>query len=63
MAIKPEDIRKAKKFLENKKLSIKDVKPREFAQVSQNMNLNFENLLKLLVKKVTNGTPNTSDKK
>ena len=50
MAIKPEDIRKAKKFLENKKLSIKDVKPREFAQVSQNMNLNFESLLKLLVK-------------
>ena len=32
MAIKPEEIRKAKKFLENKKLSIKTVKPRIFAK-------------------------------
>ena len=34
MAVKPEEIRKAKKFLENKKLSIKTVKPRIFAQIN-----------------------------
>ena len=31
MSIKAEEIRQAKKFLENKKLSIKKVKPRLFA--------------------------------
>jgi hypothetical protein len=38
MAIKNELIRQAKKFLENKNLSIKCIKPRLFAKVSQDMN-------------------------
>jgi hypothetical protein len=35
MSIKAEIIRQAKKYLENKNLSIKVVKPRLFAKVSQ----------------------------
>ena len=42
MAVKADEIRKAKKFLENKKLSIKTVKPRIFAQVANKANVNFE---------------------
>jgi hypothetical protein len=34
MAIKPEEIRQAKKFLENKKISIKKVKPHLLAIAS-----------------------------
>jgi hypothetical protein len=35
MAVKPDQIRQAKKFLENKKISIKKVKPHLFAQLLQ----------------------------
>ena len=41
MAVKPEEIRKAKKFLENKNLSISIIKPRLFAQASNELNKNF----------------------
>ena len=41
MGVKAEEIRQAKKFLENKKLSIKKVKPRLFAIVAKELNLKF----------------------
>ena len=60
MAIKPEAIRKAKKFLENKKISIKKVKPLLLAKVSSDLEVSFSDLTNT-IKKVLNGTPNTSD--
>jgi len=42
MAAKPESIRQAKKFLENKKISIKKVKPHLFAIASNGLRKNFE---------------------
>ena len=62
MAVKAEEIRKAKKFLENKKLSIKTVKTRIFAQVANKENVNFEKLLNVIMKEV-NGKINNSNKK
>ena len=62
MAIKPEKIRQAKKFLENKKISIKTVKPHLFAIASNTLKKNFEETLDFF-KKGNNGTPNTSDQK
>ena len=61
MAVKPKEIRKAKKFLENKKLSIKTVKPRIFAQVASKANVPFEKLLNVIMKEV-NGKISNSDK-
>ena len=43
--ITAEEIRQAKKFLENKKFSIKDVKPRLFAIVAKELKLKFTDLL------------------
>ena len=63
MAVKAETIRQAKKYLENKNLSIKVVKPRLFAKVSQDMNKNFDDLLDVISQKVTDGEASTSDKK
>ena len=63
MAIKNEVIRQAKKFLENKNLSIKCIKPRLFAKVSQDMNKSFDDLLNVISQKVTDGTTSSSDKK
>jgi len=63
MAIKNEVVRQAKKFLENKNLSIKCIKPRLFAKVSQDMNKSFDDLLNVISQKVTNGTTSSSDKK
>jgi len=60
MAIKPEAIRQAKKFLENKKISIKKVKPLLLAKVSSDLEVSFSDLTNT-IKKVLNGTPNTSD--
>ncbi len=60
MAIKPETIRQAKKFLENKKISIKKVKPLLLAKVSSDLEVSFLDLTNT-IKKVLNGTPNTSD--
>jgi len=63
MAIKPEIIRQAKKFLENKNLSIKVIKPKLFAKVSEEMNKNFDDLFSVIKEKVDNGAADTSDKK
>ena len=62
MAIKPEEIRQAKKFLENKKISIKKVKPRMFAQASDDLGHSFDELYNKLQKDV-NGTIDSSDQK
>tara|TARA_R100000664_G_C2623982_1_gene56684 strand:+ start:188 stop:391 length:204 start_codon:yes stop_codon:yes gene_type:complete len=61
MAIKPESIRQAKKFLENKKISIKKVKPILLAKVSSDLEVSFNDLTNT-IKKVLNGTANTSNK-
>jgi len=61
MAIKPEAIRQAKKFLENKKISIKKVKPLLLAKVSSDLEVSFSELTNT-IKKVLNGTSITSDK-
>jgi len=63
MSVSAEEIRQAKKFLENKNLSIKCIKPRLFAKVSQDMNKSFDDLLNVISQKVTNGTTSSSDKK
>ncbi len=61
MAVSGEEIRQAKKFLENKNVSIKKVKPRLFAQASDDLGHTFDQLY-IKLKKVVNGTPDTSDK-
>jgi len=61
VAIKPETIRQAKKFLENKKISIKKVKPILLAKVSADLEVSFNDLTNT-IKKVLNGTANSSDK-
>ncbi len=60
MGIKAEEIRQAKKFLENKKISIKKVKPLLLAKVSSDLKVSFSQLTDT-IKKVLNGTPNRSD--
>tara|TARA_R110000803_G_scaffold114057_1_gene182515 strand:- start:329 stop:511 length:183 start_codon:yes stop_codon:yes gene_type:complete len=60
MAVKPEQIRQAKKFLENKKVSIKKIKPRIFAQASDDLGHSFDELYNKLQKDV-NGTADSSD--
>ena len=60
MGIRAEEIRQAKKFLENKKVSIKTVKPRLFAQASDDLGHSFDELYTKL-KKDVNGTPTSSD--
>ena len=50
MAIKPEKIRQAKKFLENKKISIKKVKPHLLAQVTENLNISFSEFTNTITK-------------
>ena len=62
MSIKAEEIRKAKKFLENKKLSIKVIKPRLFAIASKELKQDFDNTLNELTKAL-NGKTTTSNKK
>ena len=62
MAIKPEKIRQAKKFLENKKIYIKKVKTYLLAKVTEDLNVSFSQFTNT-VTKVLNGTPNTSDQK
>ena len=58
MAVKPDQIRQAKKFLENKKISIKTVKPHLFAIASNGLRKNFNDTLDFF-KKGTDGTSNT----
>ena len=60
MGAKADSIRQAKKFLENKKISIKKVKPLLLAKVSSDLKVSFSQLTDT-IKKVLNGTPNTSD--
>ena len=60
MGTKADSIRQAKKFLENKKISIKKVKPHLFAIASNGLKKNFEATLNYFVKG-SNGTPNRSD--
>jgi|TARA_R110000751_G_scaffold87718_1_gene173733 hypothetical protein len=62
MAIKPEQVRQAKKFLENRKISIKKVKPHLLATVTNDLNVSFSQLTDTITK-VLNGTPNSSDQK
>ena len=59
--MKAEIIRQAKKYLENKNLSIKIIKPRKIAKVSQELNLDFDELLKTIKQKVEDGEAVTSD--
>ena len=61
MAVSGEEIRHAKKFLENKNVSIKKVKPRLFAQASDDLGHTFDQLY-IKLKKDVSGTPNSSDK-
>ena len=60
MRTKADSIRQAKKFLENKKISIKKVKPHLFAIASNGLKKNFEATLDYFVKG-SDGTPNRSD--
>lgn len=62
MAVKAEEIRQAKKFLENQKLSIKVIKPRLFAMASQELKKGFDETLNELTKAL-NGKTITSNKK
>ena len=55
MSVKAEEIRQAKKFLENKNYSIKKVKPRLFALVSKELNIKFSDLLNKFEKEINNG--------
>ncbi len=60
MAVRSEEIRQAKKFLENKKISIKKVKPRMFAQASDDLGHSFDETLDFF-KKGKSGTADSSD--
>ena len=62
MAVKPEEIRQAKKFLENKKISIKKVKPILLASVSKDLEVSFSQLTDTITK-VLNGTIDSSNQK
>jgi hypothetical protein len=63
MAIKPEEIRQAKKFLENKKISIKKVKPHFTCNLFLiDLEVSFSQLTDTITK-VLNGTAASSDQK
>jgi len=61
MSLKGDDIRQAKKFLENKKMSIKIIKPKLFAMASQKANKSFDDTLKAIAR--TYGEATNSNKK
>jgi len=61
MTVKGEDIRQAKKFLENKKLSIKVLKPKLFALASKKANKSFDDTLKSIAR--TYGEVTNNNKK
>ncbi len=63
MAIKTEEIKKAKKFLENNKISIKHVKPRLFAIAANGLKKNFDETLEYFMERTDYGKINNSDKK
>ena len=58
-----EEIRQAKKFLENKKYSIKNVKPRLFALVAKELQVKYTDLLNRFEKTLNVGTSDQSDQK
>jgi hypothetical protein len=62
MALSNEKVRQAKKYLENKKISIKHVKPRLFAIAANSLQKNFDETLEFLTDEV-NGTFNSNNKK
>jgi len=62
MAAKPETVRQAKKFLENKNISIKKVKPHLFAIASNGLRKNFDETLNFF-RKGNNGTIDSSNQK
>jgi len=62
MSVSAEEIRQAKKFLENKKISIKKVKPRLLAIVSKKINLDFKNIYDR-IESAVDGAINSSNKK
>ena len=61
MALNNEKIRQAKKYLENKKISIKHVKPRLFAIAANSLQKNFDETLEFLTDHI-DGTTTTNDK-
>ena len=63
MAIKTEEIKKAKKFLENNKISIKYVKPRLFAIAANGLKKNFDETLEYFMERTDYGKINNSNKK
>ncbi len=62
MGIKAEEIRQAKKFLENQKLSIKKVKPRLFAIVAKELNLKFSEIIERFEKAIDGKTTSRNKK-
>ena len=63
MAVKVEEIRKAKKFLENNKISIKYVKPRLFAIAANGLKKSFDETLNFFMERTDFGKINNSDQK
>ena len=63
MAIKTEEIKKAKKFLENNKISIKHVKPRLFAIAANGLKKSFDETLEYFMERTDYGKINNSNKK
>lgn len=61
MALDNERIRQAKKYLENKKISIKHVKPRLFAIAASSLQKNFDETLEFFTNQI-DGTSNTDNK-
>ena len=63
MAVKTEEIKKAKKFLENNKISIKHVKPRLFAIAANGLKKSFDETLEYFMERTDYGKINNSNKK
>ena len=62
MAVKAEEIRQAKKFLENNKISIKYVKPRLFAIAASGLKKSFDETLDYFIERTDFGKINNSNK-
>jgi len=63
MAIKAEEIKKAKKFLENNKISIKHVKPRLFAIAASGLKKSFDETLEYFMERTEYGKTDNSNQK
>ena len=62
MAVKVEEIKKAKKFLENNKISIKHVKPLLFAIAANGLKKNFDETLEYFMERTDYGKTINSNK-